>query len=659
MRRVSFISASGALIGRAGPGFRGLVLLAAFTAAHGPGSVEAAPRSGQVRVLSVARGTESPSATLDLLERAGYRVHVALLPSTYWVTAPRETGPLPAGVFDATAVAPAGTIPGAPSLDRRAAGGAAPDAIEAPEEDGGADPFGGMADVLESVGPRPRSSARSAGSAIQAGLPSGMFYGTRWDDTSEFMIGRVALPLLFPESDGSTDPNHFDWTPALRDSVVRSAVRGLLKWSLLAAGRGIPLTYLLEVRSGLATRYEPIDRSIAQETFWIEDALVPLVGYRGDATEMAYEFVNGARARLGAQWGGILFAVQNDTSSTGTFPDGFIAHAKLGGPWFVLPVNNLKTQSATLDYYVEHEVTHLFWALDEYPAVNAWWSCYTTTGYFNVLNTNSDVPTPIWCKTAAQGRRCLMKGNYPDSFCVWTLDQIGWADLDHTASPDFFETRPVAAPDSSHYTTSVGSSPTIRGHANESALANRNPYRFFQGDSISVATIDSIQYRIDGGPWTAVPCLDGSCDFGEEPFQVTLPLLTAGNHSTEWRAWNSNGRTALEPTVTPITVSGTSGPFDGGPGAPEAPRLSAWPSPASGPVRAALRAAPGERGTARVVDVRGRVVQSWNVEVPSNGTLVWDWDPRRDAGGRVPSGLYFIIVEIETRSLTRRIVVVH
>jgi hypothetical protein len=602
----------------------------------------------QVRVLSAApRANESPTATLDALERAGYRVHVALLPDTYWVTATRRAGPLPAGVFDATPLAAEGTIP------------AMPLAAPAPEIDP-PDPFGGMADVTEPVRFLPRSSARTAGSAIEETLPAGIFYGARWGDTSEFMIGRVALPILFPESDGSTDPNHFDWTPALRDSVVRSAVRGLLKWSLLAAGRDIPLTYLLEVRSGLATRYEPIDRPISQETFWIEDALVPLVGYRGSATEMATEFVNGARARLGAQWAGILFAVQNDTSSTGSFPDGFIAHAKLGGPWFVLPINNLKTQSATLDYYVEHEVTHLFWALDEYPAVNAWWSCYTTTGYFDVPNTNSDVPTPIWCKTAAQGRRCLMKGNYPDSFCVWTLDQIGWADRDRTGRLDFYETRPVAAPDSTHYATSVGASPTIRGRANESALQNRNPYRFLQGDSISVATIDSIQYRLDGGPWTPVPCLDGACDFGEERFQVALPLLSAGNHSTEWRAWNSNGLTALEPTVTPIIVSGTSGPFDGGPGgAPGAPRLTVWPSPAAGPVRASLRAAPGARGKARVVDVHGRVVGSWSVEVPSNGHLIWDWDARRDAGGGVPSGLYFIIVEIESRSLTRRVVVVH
>ena len=616
---------------------------------------ESATSARDVRLLSVSRSGESPAATVDALERAGYRVHVAIPPDAYWVSAGRGAGPLPAGVFE--------SAPRPGSLASLVVN-SSPAGAEAGGE-GSPDPFGGKTDVLEPLGPGSRASRGTAlaPSRNQApGLPSGMFYGTRWEDTSEFMIGRVALSILFPESDGSTDPNRFDWTPALRDSVVRSAVRGLLKWSVLAASRDLPLTFLLEVRSSLSTRYEPIDRPIAQETLWMEDALVPLVGYRGDVATMAYEFANGARARLGAHWAGILFAVQNDTSSTGAFPDGFIAHARLGGPWFVLPVNNLNTQSATLDYYVEHEVTHLFWALDEYPAVNAWWSCYTRTGYFDLPNTNSDVPTPIWCKTVAEGRRCLMKGNYPDSFCVWTQAQIGWADRDFTGKPDFYETSPVAAPDSGTYHGSVGVAITVRGKANESALQNRNPYRFLQGDSISVATIDSIQYRLDGGPWTRTPCLDGACDFGEERFQIPLPLLAAGNHSLESRAWNTNGLTAAQPTTTPISISGTSGPVPGGAGgagAPDAPRLATWPSPASGLVRATLDARPGARGRARVIGVSGRVVRDWIVEVPASGVYEWEWDPRRESGGRVSSGLYFIVVEIESRSLTRRVMVVH
>jgi hypothetical protein len=69
---------------------------------------------------------------------------------------------------------------------------------------------------------------------------------------------------------------------------------------------------------------------VSQEELWIEDMLRPLVGYRGDAFTMTQEVANGVRARLGTHWGGLVFAVQNDSSSTGTFPDGLIAHARLG-----------------------------------------------------------------------------------------------------------------------------------------------------------------------------------------------------------------------------------------------------------------------------------------------------------------------------------------
>src|SRR5712671_6914644 len=98
------------------------------------------------------------------------------------------------------------------------------------------------------------AAARARYAPARAGVIQGLPFGTRWFDTSEFMIGRVAVSILFPESDGSTDLNRYDWTPALRDSVVRSAVRGLAHWSVFAARRGVPLTFALEVHPGLATR---------------------------------------------------------------------------------------------------------------------------------------------------------------------------------------------------------------------------------------------------------------------------------------------------------------------------------------------------------------------------------------------------------------------
>ncbi|MGE5177274.1 MAG: hypothetical protein ACM3JJ_12995 [Hyphomicrobiales bacterium] len=633
------------------------LLLAALGARAGaaplwdPAAVRSAAVPAGVRVL-VASGAPDAAATTTALERAGYRVHVVLLPSTYYVSAGPRAGALPAGLLDAPEAR------GAPAAAGGAPGGAPP--LLAPST---TEPvslrslFGDLPDALPPLEPGSSGApSRDAIAPANTPLPSGLFYGTRWEDTSEFMIGRVAVPILFPESDGSTDPNHYDWTPALRDSVVRSAVRGLLKWSVHAASRNLTLTWMLEVRADLATRYEPIDRPIGQEELWIADVLQTLVGYRGSAVTMAYDYANAARGRLGAQWTTILFPVQNDTSAVGTFPDGYIAHARLGGPWFVLPVNNLNTKSATLDYYVEHEVTHLFWALDEYPSNSAWWTCTLTTGYFNQPNTNSSIPAPGYCNVPV--RQCLMTGNYPDSICGYTDAQVGWADRDKDGILDLYQTRPLVKPDSAQYRTGAGVPITLRGKAGDQAFPNQNPYRYFTGDSITVSTIDSVQYRFDGGPWTDVPCRDGACDSGNEPFTVVLPPPTTGSHTVEWRAWNRNGLTDLVPAVTAITIGGGAGPIAGsGDGVSAAPRLTAAPTPARGPVRFALRAAPGARGRARVVDVLGRTVRTWPVTVPDGGILAWDWDLRSRGGGPAASGLYFVVVEIADVTLTQRVLV--
>ncbi len=627
-----------------------IVAMAVTTAALVPSHAAlAAARasSPNVRVVSAVSGA-APATVVDALESAGYRVHVALLPSTFFVSAGARARALPAlvraldpapGSFEAGVLAPLAS--GAPTAPGAAAG----------------DPFRGMPDAFP---PPPRTNARAPGPSlapiVPPGVPppSGLAYGTRWEDTSELMVGRIAVPILFPESDGTIDPNHFDWTPALRDSVVRAAARGFLKWSLVASTRNLPLTFLLETYPGLAVRYEPIDRPIAQENLWIEDALVPLVGYRGSAITMATDFANAARARLNAQWATLAFAVQNDTLASGAFPDGYISHATLGGPYFVTPVNNLNTQSATLDYYFEHEVTHQFWALDEYPALNAWWSCTLTTGYFNRPNWNSSIPSDQYCGQVTV--HCLMKGNYPDDFCDFTMQQIGWTDKDGSGVFDLYETRPVVRPDSTQYRAGSGVPITLRGKANESAFPNDNPFRSGAGDSISVAVIDSIEYRLDSTAWLPIPCGDGRCDFGEERFTLVLPPLPPGHHVVEWRAWNTNGRTALLPTSTVITISGATGPISPPGGHSATPRVVVRPTPTRGSAALAVDGAPGASGTATIVDLAGRAIRSWRITLPPDGHHEWRWDARGEGGGTVAAGLYFVVVKLGPNITTRRLV---
>ena len=594
--------------------------------------------------------TSDPAAALDRLERAGFDVAVALPPHAYYV---RREGPgrafLPAGFSfqdgERAASLRAMTGPsGAPEQLIQAPGGMDPD------------PFQGREDALPPVSPASRVSAALRARAPRAAALQGLPFGARWTDTSEFMIGRVAVSILFPESDGTTDPNRYDWTPALRDSVVRSAVRGLAKWSVFAAQRQIALSFAIEVHTGLATRYEPIDRTVAEEDNWIQDVLTGFTGYRSDAVTLEYDVANAARSRLGAQWGALIFAVQNDTDPDGAFADGFISHARLGGPFFVTPVNNLNTRSAPLDYYIEHEMAHIFWALDEHFPSNGWWSCQLTTGYLNQPNSNSVVPAPGYC---GYRRGCLMYANQPDSLCDFTQRQIGWADRDGNGVPDLIETRPAVFPDSDQYRAVAGSPITLRGWALELALPNQNPYHYFAGDTISIASIDSVIYRVDGGPPGRAAPLDGAFDSGRESVTVTLPALPPGDYSVEWEAWNSNGLRSAENPVTFVSLRAPSTPAGAGGGASASRGLSLrlGPTPSPGPVRFTLAAPPGSRGWGRIHDVRGRELARWRIEIPSSGTADWRWEGRVAGGAALPSGLYFVSIEVGGATLNRRLVI--
>ncbi|HET9952570.1 MAG TPA: hypothetical protein VFS09_12320 [Candidatus Eisenbacteria bacterium] len=603
---------------------------------------------GRIELPAGTRLVESPA---DLgapeaearLRASGYEIAVSIPPTLRIVRATRRAGPLPAGFVSrtvgvvTTSSAPAMTSAAAPAAD--------------------VDPFHGLADALPPAPPPSGLLAAGGRAPLASGsappLPSGLFYGTRWDDLSEYMVGKVGIGIYFPESDGSLDQNRYDWTPALRDSVVRSAVRGFLGWSDFAAARGIPLSFYLEIHPSLPTRYEPITRTVNQEELWIEDMLRPLVGTKGDAVTMSYEVANGVRARLGTHWAGLVFAVQNDSSSTGYFPDGLIAHARLGGPWFVIPVNNLRSTSASLDFYMRHEITHLFWALDEFPANNAWWSCALSTGYFNRPNWNSDVPIPGYCEPHVD---CLMRGNWPNALCARTAEQVGWVDADQSGLLDLYETRPLVFPDSTRYRLSAGNPLFLHGKAGESALPNVNPYRSYSGDSISVSVIDSIFYRVDGGAWTSLPAADGRFDEGEERFDLTLPPLPIGNHAIEWQARNSNGLLAAINATTSVTVSGSAGAVD----APDSGEsrslgLAVFPSPGRGAIRFSVTGARGGRALVRIWTATGRLAKSWSVEAAAAGGA-WTWDGRLAGGERAASGVYFVTVESGGERVRRRLV---
>jgi flagellar hook capping protein FlgD len=348
------------------------------------------------------------------------------------------------------------------------------------------------------------------------------------------------------------------------------------------------------------------------------------------------------------------------------FADGIISHARLGGPYFVTPVKNGTSafQGATLDTYMEHEIAHTFWALDEHLPYTGWWACSLRTGYLNQPNCNSLVPAAGYCNTPGSPcdippAQCLMKGNYPDSVCKFTEWQIGWADRNLTGKPDLLETRASAFPDSDEYRGTAGTPVTLTGHALEVPIPNDNPAYFGLGDAISIATIDSVRFRVDGGPPQSATPADGAFDSGRESFRASLGALPAGNYLVDWEVWNSNGLQNLTSPTTAVSLVAPSSPAgaDGDGTPPTGMSLHLGPSPGDGAVRFRLRGTPHAEGRASVFDVAGRMVARWTVRMPASGALDWRWDGKDGGGAPLPSGLYFATVELAGRTVTRRLVV--
>jgi hypothetical protein len=119
--------------------------------------------------------------------------------------------------------------------------------------------------------------------------------GAKIYDTSEFMLGSVALGVILPESDGSIDPSSENWTQAELDNVT-SEIIAALDWYVSEAGWR-DLTWYTVFYYSVPTGYEPITRPSTQESLWKTQVLTYL-GYTGDT-----DFANDVRNTVGTDWG--------------------------------------------------------------------------------------------------------------------------------------------------------------------------------------------------------------------------------------------------------------------------------------------------------------------------------------------------------------------
>jgi hypothetical protein len=458
--------------------------------------------------------------------------------------------------------------------------------------------------------------------------PGAMLY-----DTSEFMLGSVTLGVILAESDGSYDPSSEDWTGLEEDNVTSEIIDGL-NWYVTKAGWR-PLSFYTVFNYAVPTQYEPITRPSYEDNLWINDCLGNL-GYGN-----AISYVRAIRDSLDTDWGVLAMIADDSNDADHMFPNGRFAYAQAGGPRFVMTYENDGWGIANMDAVMAHEISHSFYALDEY--FDASRPCTATRGYMNVENQNSEYPDgPGGCLINRQF--CLMRSVSLGvaTICNYSKGQLGWWDTDGDNIPDILDTSPETElyeypPDPCSTLT-----PAYAGSSWVTMLPNQNPSG--DGNDITLNRILKVEYRVDGGAWHEALPNDGVWDEGYEGYNFTTDPLSGGTHVIEARAFHTYGNSDTTFAVDTLTVDPTAGMHDGAGVA--AFYVGAQPNPFR-PAVEIRYSIPGEYGRAvpvsmKVYDVRGREVASLIAGVRSPGPSKMSWDGTYSNGNLAPSGIYFV-----------------
>lgn len=458
--------------------------------------------------------------------------------------------------------------------------------------------------------------------------------GAKILDVSEFMLGTASLAIVLAESDGSIDTETENWTQTERDEVTSEVIAGL-DWYVNKA-KWRDLTFYTQFHYDVPTGYEPIKRPSSQEYMW-RDQCIAALGYGG-----TYDMANAVRDALGTDWASLCFIADSSNDGDNMFPDGRFAYASLGGPRFIMTYGNDGWGIANMDAVMAHELTHCYYALDEYQEAGE--GCTARSGYLNFENQNSCAPSGCGgCDSNAPF--CIMRSVSLGAaqVCAYTKGQIGWMDTDGDSIPDILDTTCETilyeyTPDPCSTST-----PAYAGTCWVERLENLNP-RNSRKNEITLAMIEGVEFRVDGGPWQDASPTDGAWDWDREAFYFTTDPLTQGMHIIEAGARHTYGNADLTFAVDTLVVDAASGIEREV--TLEDVFVSTYPNPFGSKVQLKY-SVPGTYGSSvpvsiKIFDVRGREVITLVSGSAGPGEKQAGWDGTYSDGSQAPSGIYFL-----------------
>lgn len=464
--------------------------------------------------------------------------------------------------------------------------------------------------------------------------PTHIPYGAQYYDTSTFCAGTTAVGVWLLEAAGST----YDWTVAEENQTLAGVQSGLAWW-VTHGGVMADLSFVMESHTGVPVSGVPIEHPQSDEQIWIGEALANAGWAGANAFERCFAYNNSIRDAYQTNWCVSYFICDSDPAvNQGLFLGGGYAWSYYGGPWVWMSRYSSWAFNAA-NYYEavpEHELGHTFYATDEYDGVQQW------SGYMN------------WNDSPGTLVTCLMNRNVESVMCTPSRRQVGWHDLDLDGIMAPLDVAPTAALDHYPWTPASPPAPTWTGRAAVNTLDNLNPsgWPYSPPHDITIAVIDAVECRIDGGPWSPAVPVDGAFDAYGEDYAWTSPPLPDGTYTVEARAHTSAGVWSTVFGTDTIVVSGSA--VDAPAVAAGAIGLAVSPNPARDEVRFSWRVPHGP-ATLTVFDAAGRRVMTRALPEAA-GHATWNG---RDAGGAaLGAGVYLVRLDADRRSETRRLVLV-
>ena len=375
-------------------------------------------------------------------------------------------------------------------------------------------------------------------------------------DLAEFLLGSIAVNVVFLESNGAVDASTEDWNEELREGVKANIEEALTWWqdtlALYSDVHQLDFTvdYTL-ADDPVETRYEPISRNSNDFRFWIEDFFrsqdgSPSIGF----TNEIFDYNHAQRLVHDTNWSFTIFVVNADNDEDGFFGDAQgrtdfrNAFAFPGGRFITMP-HHRPPQT------IAHEIAHMFWAHDEYGGSG---DNYTDRrGYYNTQNTNALDGHPDSAEREPSLLNRLHSPFVNHQLSQAAAETLGWRDSDGDGIFDVLDVEPITVGVPEFDSTTR----TIRFEGNSAVRTLENQNSSGTGNDITINQITDLQYRIDAGPWIDLAEFDDQYNVS---IDVTTEPIPVGSKLVEFRTIDdriglSSNRVAIElPAGEPTTT---------------------------------------------------------------------------------------------------------